>query len=475
MSEALPSEYPNTPRPARAAVSLAPWFAEARALIALGAPLALTQLAQMAMPTTDLLMIGTLGEEPLAVIALANTVYVFIWLLGLGPAAAMSPVIAHIVGAHPSDRARTRNSLRMGLWAVFLLTPLLGAVLVFSEAILLALGQSPALAAQAAPYTQLLALSLPFSLGFNVLRNFATALGHARAPLFIVGAAAFLNAFLAYTFIFGHFGVPRLELVGAALATTLSQIFMFGVMAAIATFGRDFRSFRIWRRLFRPDWPRLNEILRLGLSMGLTLILEVALFLSATLVIGFFGASAVAAHQIAMNVPSLTFMVPLGLAMAATVRVGRAAGAGDSEGVRRAGFTAIFVAMAFMLVSSLLIASFPRAITGLYIDVDDPANARATELAVQFLYVAAAFQVFDGIQVMAAFALRGLKDTHIPMWLAGISYWLVGFPLAVAFAFVWGLEGFGVWLGLATSLAAAALLMTIRFIYLSAPGRPLSE
>ncbi len=444
-----------------------PWMEEARALIVLGTPLALTQLAQMAMPTTDLLMIGSLGEEPLAAAALANTIYIFVWLFALGPAAAVSAIIAQIVGAHPSDRARVRASVRMGLWSVFMLTPLMAIVLVFSDTILIALGQEPRLAAYAAPYTQILALSLPFSLGFNVLRNFATALGLPRAPLIIVVIAVFLNALLGYAFIFGHFGAPRLGMNGAATATALSHVFMFATTAAVVTFAPAFRSFRIWRRFHRIDRARLTEIFRLGISIGVTFILEVALFLGANLVVGFFGISAVAAHQIAMNVPSITFMIPLGLAMAATVRVGRAAGAGDMVGVRRSGYTAIFIGMAFMACSGLLIALFPRAIAGLYIDVNNPANARAAELAVQYLYVAAAFQVVDGIQVMAAFALRGLKDAHIPMWLAGISYWLIGFPLAIVLAFTVDMQGVGVWIGLATSLGAAALLMTLRFAWLS--------
>lgn len=172
--------------------------------------------------------------------------------------------------------------------------------------------------------------------------------------------------------------------------------------------------------------------------MGLTMIFEVALFAGSTLLMGQFGTSVVAAHQIAMNVPSITFMVPLGIAMAATVRVGQAAGAGDAEGVRRAGITALTIGAGFMLIAGLVLASFPRTITGLYLDLASTANAEAIATTVSFLYVAAAFQIFDGIQVIAAFALRGLKDVRVPLIIAGLSYWGAGFPLTLLFGFALG-------------------------------------
>jgi MATE family multidrug resistance protein len=467
MSDTILRSAADPPAPALQGHGFAPWLREARALIALGAPLIVTQLAQMAMPTTDLLMLGYLGEEALAATALAHTIYIFAWLAGLGPSSAVAPIIAHVLGARPGDRAGVRSAVRMGLWSVLLLTPFLCVVLVFAEPLLRALGQTPELAHLAAPYVQVLALGIPFSLGFYVLRNFATALSRPRAPLIVVGIAVLLNALLDYGLIFGHLGMPRLGLMGGAVATTTSNAFTFFALAALVTFAPTFRPYRIWRRFQRPDWARLKEILRLGGSIGLTMIFEIALFAGATLLMGRFGTAAVAAHQIAMNVPSVTFMVPLGLAMAASVRVGLAAGAGDAAGVRRAGFGAIALGVFYMSLSALVIATFPRAIAGLYIDVDDPANAETVRLAVSFLYVAAAFQVLDGIQVLSSFALRGLKDVHVPMWIAGISYWVIGLPLALFLGFRLGLEGFGVWLGLAASLVAAATLLLLRFAALS--------
>jgi MATE family multidrug resistance protein len=451
----------------------APWVAEARALGTLSLPLIATQLAHMAMPTTDLLMLGVLGQKALAIAAIANTIYIFVWLIGLGPASAVAPVVAQIVGAHPNDRARVRTALRMGLWAVALLTIPLWTALAFAEPVLVALGQPEALAAAAAPYIHVLALGLPFSLGFTVFRNFSTALGHPRAPLIVVLIAVALNAGLNYSFIFGAFGMPEFGFMGAAMATALANAFCFFAMLSLLTFAPSFRLYRIWRRGFRADWSRLAEILRLGVSIGMTMIFEVALFAGSTLVMGQFGTSAVAAHQIAMNVPSITFMVPLGIAMAATVRVGRAKGAGDIDAARRAGITALLLGTTFMLVCALVLALIPGVIASLYLDAAAPENAEAISLLVSFLYVAAAFQIFDALQVIAAFSLRGMKDVRVPMVIAGLSYWGVGFPLTLLLGFTAGLAGFGVWLGLAASLAMAALLLTRRFLHLSAPQRPL--
>jgi MATE family multidrug resistance protein len=174
----------------------------------------------------------------------------------------------------------------------------------------------------------------------------------------------------------------------------------------------------------------------------------------------------VAAHQIALNVPSITFMVPLGIGMAATVRVGLAAGAGDGDAVRRAGYSALLMGAGFMSMTAILLWMFPAAIANLYF-ADDAANADVIALAVVFLRVAAAFQICDGLQVVGALSLRGVKDAHMPMWIAGLSYWLAGFPVCLWLAFGWHLKGLGIWIGLATGLFVAAALMCWRFWYLS--------
>jgi MATE family multidrug resistance protein len=281
MTDIIANE-PELDRPFKpeAFARLMPWLREAKALSALGLPLIVTQLAQIALPATDIIMLGALSQDALAAAALGATIYVFAFLIGLGPAAAVAPIIAHIVGANPSDRARTRIALRMGLWAMLILSAPLCLSLLFAEEALIALGQSPELARAAAPYTHILALGLPFSLCFSVLRNFVTALGRPRAPLVIIFATVLLNIVLDYGLIFGRLGMPELGLLGAGIATAIGHAFCFLALVAVVSFGRRFRPYRVWRRFHRPDWARLAEILRLGASIGLIKIFEAALFAS---------------------------------------------------------------------------------------------------------------------------------------------------------------------------------------------------
>ena len=439
-----------------------PWIAEARALVKLAGPLAFTQLMQMAIMTTDLIMLGHVGKEAIAAAALGNTIFFFAWLVGMGPAVA----VAHILGAHPHDRAGVRASVRMGLWAVWLLWIPLGLVLLATGPILLAVGQSPKLAHLASLFTAPLSIGLFFVLGFQVLRNYTTALGQPNASLIVMVLAVFFNAAADYALIFGHFGFPRLEVVGSGIATASAHAFSLVAMLIVIRFTPKIRQYRAFRRFARADWSKLAESFRLGMPIGVTMIFEAGLFNCSMLVMGTFGTDFVAANQVALNVPSITFMVPLGVAMAATVRVGLFAGAGDTIGARRAGYTAMAMSVGFMALCGVVIALFPRAIAQLYFGAGSD-NAKVVSLTVTFLYVAAAFQIFDALQVVAALALRGLKDARMPMWLAGASYWLVGAPTSLVLAFWFNLEGLGIWIGLAVALAAASALMSWRFVALT--------
>jgi MATE family multidrug resistance protein len=281
-----------------------------------------------------------------------------------------------------------------------------------------------------------------------------------------MGITVAFNVFADYALIFGHFGMPRLGLLGSGIASTLSYAFSFAAMLAVALWSPGIRHYYILHHFARPHLDKLRELFRLGMPIGMTMMFEAMLFNTATLIMGTFGIAAVAAHQIALNVASLTFMVPLGIAMAATVRVGLAAGAQDRSGVKLAGKCAMAAALAFMGISAILIASFPETLARLYF-TDTPENGDAIALTVVFLRVAAAFQVFDAIQVVAALSLRGLKDARAPMWLAAVSYWLAGFPVCVALGYGWALGGLGIWIGLALGLFVAAITLTWRFAWMA--------
>jgi MATE family multidrug resistance protein len=442
------------------------WVDEARELLKLAAPLVLTQLSQMAIMTTDVIMLGRLGKTELASAALGNTVFFFTWLVGCGPVAAVAPMIAHILGANPKARAGVRNAVRMGFWSVLILSVPLVTLLLFTRPILLMLGQRPELAAGAGRFTAMICWGLPFSLGYQVLRNFSTALSRPKASMWVMAISIIFNAAGDYALIFGHFGLPRLELVGSGIASACSYAFGFFAMVCVVHLIPELAKFRVLRRFHRPHFRKLVEVFRLGMPIGVTMLFEAMLFNAATLIMGTFGTASVAAHQIALNVPSITFMVPLGIGMAATVRVGLAAGAGDGEALRRAGYSALLIGAGFMAITSIMLWLFPVQIASLYF-ADDSRNADVIALAVVFLRVAAAFQIFDGLQVVGAMSLRGLKDAHMPMWIAGLSYWLGGFPICIWLAFARHMQGLGIWIGLAAGLFLAAALMCGRFWYLA--------
>ena len=459
-------------RPVTTAISArAGWVLEARELLKLAVPLAATQVAQMIILATDTAMLGHFSKDALASAALGNTIFFLAWLMGCGLPMAVSPVIAHIQGeygdgAGARDHRGVRAAVRMGLWSVALCMPFFLVLLYFTRDLLEFFGEDPKLAAGAALYMSTLAWALPFALAFQVLRSFSTALSRAVPPLIVMALAVLVNGLGDYALIFGHFGMPRLGLLGAGLASASSNFFSFVVLLAFCLLAPKLRDYRILHRLLRPHWQTLTELLRLGVPMGITMVFEVALFNGATLAMGAFGTASIAAHQIAITIPSLTFMVPLGIGLAATVRVGMAAGSGNAIAARRAGLTAMAMAMGFMCATALLLLLYPREIAGLWLP-DTPDNAGVLALAVTFLHVAAAFQLMDGVQVTAAMSLRGLKDARWPMWLAGTSYWLAGAPMAALLAFGLGMKGLGIWLGLAIGLLVAAILLSTRFFILS--------
>jgi MATE family multidrug resistance protein len=443
------------------------WIAEARELLKLAGPLVLTQLAQMAIMTTDIIMLGHYSEQALAGAQLGNTFFFFCWILGCGPVAAVSPMIAHILGARPNDRAGVRAVTRMGFWSVILVSaPLILFLLFCVKPLMLLFHEAPELATGAATFTGILCFGLPFSLGYQVLRNFSTALSKPHASLWVMLICIGFNALGDYTLIFGHFGAPRLGIFGAGLASSCSYTFSFFAMLAIVRMTPELAKYRVLRRAVRVHWEKLSEVFRLGMPIGLTMMFEAMLFNASMLVMGYFGTHYAAAHTIALNVPSITFMVPLGIGMAATVRVGLAAGARDPEAVRRAGYSAMIVAGGFMALTSVAIWFFPDRIVSLYLGghLESPA---VVAMAVLFLHAVAAFQVFDGLQVVGAMSLRGLKDARAPMWIAGASYWLAGAPMCVWLGFGLGLKGLGIWIGLAFALLVAAVAMCTRFWYLS--------
>jgi MATE family multidrug resistance protein len=446
------------------------WRREADALAHLSVPIILTNVGQVAIQTTDVVMIGWLGPDVLAASVLGINVMFVLLLFGIGVVAATAPMIAQDLGRRSYAVRGPRRTVRQGLWAALALGLLAMTLLWQIAPLLRLLRQDPALIAAAEPFVRAAMWGFVPGLWFVVLRNFIASLERPRAAMVIMLIGVSLNAIAGYALIFGRLGMPALGLLGAGIAAALTNWFVFAGLLGYVLIDRQFRRFHISGRLWRPDWARLRELFRIGLPIGVTLVMEVGLFAAAGFVIGLLGTAQLAAHQIALQCASVAFMVPLGLAQAATVRVGLAAGAGDQQGILRAGLMALVMGGGFMLATATLMWSAPAAIVGLFVDASDPANAAVVHAAVTFLAIAALFQVFDGGQVIGAGALRGLKDTRWPMAFAALAYWAVGGTLALGLGFGAGLGGLGVWLGLAASLAVAAALMIGRFLALQRRG-----
>jgi MATE family multidrug resistance protein len=439
------------------------WAAEARELFKLGMPLIFTQLAQMAIVTTDMIMIGRLGAAELAAATMGVTIYYIGWLIGFGPSAAVAPVIAQALGRDPNDVETPRATLINGLWScVFFSVPVWG-LFVFAEPFLIAIGQEEKLARDAAVYLHAIMWGLPFAIAFMTLRSFGAALSSPRPALIVTMLMIGLNAGLNYLLIYGTFGFPKLGIQGAGIASTIATFAGAAALFAWVCWREPFKRFHVLKGDWRPSWARQKELAALGVPIGMTAVFEGGMFNAGVILMGYFGASALAAHQIAANFASITFMTAFGLAQAATVRVGMAAGAGDIKGVQRAGYVAMIVACAIMALCGVFMALFPQTIAGLYLTSDDPNFDAVVRMAVGFLLIAAVFQILDAQQVAAAFALRGLKDTQMPMLITGVSYWVIGFPVCWWLAFHAGLGGDGIWWGYVISLGFAAVLLTWRF------------
>jgi multidrug resistance protein, MATE family len=440
------------------------WRAELSATLALGWPLILANVAQTALTTADVVLMGWLGPAAVAAGALGTNLYFAFMIFGVGLVSATAPLIAQELGRNRRAVHDVRRTVRQGFWAAVAVAVPIWIVLWQAEAILLALGQEPALAAAAGPYVRALQWALlPFLLSV-VLRSFLAALERPMWALAVGLSAVPVNVALAWWLMFGGFGMPALGLVGIGIATSLASVFMLAGLAAVVLLDRKFRRYALFGRFWRADPPRFRKLLRIGLPIGATLLFEVTVFNAAAFLMGLFGAQALAAHAIALQIAAMTFMVPLGLSQAVTVRVGLAFGARDDDGVGRAGWTAYGLGVGFMALMALAMVTFPHALVGVFLDRADPANAPVIELAVTFLAFAALFQVVDGAQAVGAGMLRGLNDTRIPMLYAAFGYWAVGGALGVVLAFGTSLAGKGIWIGLATGLAVVAALMLARWL-----------
>jgi MATE family multidrug resistance protein len=438
------------------------WSSELRATLALAWPLILANLTMQLIQATDVVLLGWLGPNELAAAALGLSLSFGMILFALGVLTATSPMIASALGARSNAVRDVRRTFRQGVWAAALMTVPTLIVLWNAEGVILAFGQEPELARLAGRFLRGYMWVIPTWMLFQVMRNFVSALERPGWVLAISAAGIPLNALVSWSLIFGHLGMPELGIVGGGIGSSIVWAAMALALAIVVLTDRQFRRFHLFGRFWRPDWPRFRQLFRLGGPIGLTMGFEGAVFSAAAYLMGLFGAPSVAAHQIALQIAATSFMVPLALGQATTVRVGLAYGRGDRAAIGLAGWTAFGLSTAFMTLMATLMFAFPRELITLFLE-DTPANATVVALGVSFLRIAALFQIVDGWQVVGAGMLRGLHDTRVPMIFALFGYWAIGLGVGVALAFFMDWRGIGIWWGLAAGLGVVAILMLWRW------------
>ena len=443
--------------------ALTPWRTEFGATLRLALPLAATNLLQMLIHAVDVIFIARLGDQPLAASSLAIAVFGLTMWAMTGMTGACAPLIAAELGRRGPAVREVRRTVRMGLW-VSAGFGLLGMGIGFAgEAILLATGQDAQIAALSGRFLAILSWAMIPMILASVFRIFVAALGKPAYATAITLLALGTNILGNWVLVFGNLGAPALGLEGSALSSLITSLAMIAAYVVVIRRDRTLRRYHILGRWWRPEWQRLRQIMLIGSPIALTVLAEAGLFSGAALLMGRIGPVELAAHTLALNLAALTFQIPFGIAQAATIRVGYHFGAQDRAAAGRAGWSALLVSVLFMGVMAAGMMLAPRFILSLYVDPAAPQNAAMVAFAVQYLIVAAAFQLFDGAQAVAAGALRGLQDTRMPLLIALFGYWMVGFVIAIWLGFYTPLQGTGVWIGLAVGLVVVAALLSWRW------------
>ena len=430
-----------------------------RAVSLLGFPLVGGHVAQYAIGMTDSLMLGWYGAEALAAVTLAGSYFFVFFLMGAGFAFAVMPLVAAAAGA--GEERQIRRATRMGLWLSLLYAVAAMPVLLFSEYILLALGQNPEVAGPASAYLQLAGWGLFPALLVMVLKSYLAALERTQIVLWITILAAVVNGLVNYALIFGNWGAPELGIAGAAYASIATQSVSLLTVGAYALWVLP--EHELLKNFHRPDWEMFFRVFKLGMPIGLTNLSEVSLFAASAMMMGWLGTIPLAAHGVAMTLSGLTFMVHLGLSNAATIRAGNAYGRRDRAHMALGARVVILLSLAMALLGSAAFLLVPDPLISLFLDPMDPNKPEILIVGASLLAMAALFQLADGMQVIALGLLRGVQDTNWPMVIAALSYWAIGVPASYLFGFTFGWGGVGVWSGLVLGLCFAGDFLMSRF------------
>ncbi|MBO9431696.1 MATE family efflux transporter [Sulfitobacter sp. R18_1] len=430
-----------------------------RAILTLGLPLIGGHLAQMAIGVTDTVMLGWYSVEALAAVVLGSTYFFVLFIFGSGFAMAVMPLVAAYDAE--DDEIGLRRATRMGLWLSVGFAMIALPAMIWSPAVLDLLGQGPNLADTAGDYLKVAGWGIVPALLVMVLKSYLAALERTQVVLWITLLAAGVNALANYALIFGNWGAPELGVMGAAVASVTTQcVSLIGVVIYVLI---ALPQHSLFVRLWRVDGQMLLRVFTLGLPIGLTTLSEVGLFAASSLMMGWLGTIPLAAHGIAIQLASLTFMVHLGLSNVATIRAGNAYGRRDVPHMKRGAVIVTVLSLVFALLTMVGFVGWPEPLISVFMQEDEPARPEILAIGTGLLVMAALFQLVDGAQVVALGLLRGVQDTKVPMVMAAVSYWIVGMPCSYLLGFVLGFGAMGIWAGLVAGLAVAGLLLNARF------------
>ncbi len=432
-----------------------------RATLKLGLPLIGGQLAQIFIGVTDTIMMGWYGVEELAAVAIGSSYFHLILILGMGFGLAVMPMVAQ--ASATGDEVQVRRVTRMGLWIALAFAAVVMPLFWYSGALLTLADQTPQIASDAQTYLRIGGWAIWPGVLLVVLRSHLSALERPNVVLWAWVGGVILNAGVNWVLIFGNLGAPEMGIAGAAVASVGTHLLILVILMAYATRADGLRQYALLQRFWRPDWEAFGQVFRLGWPIAVTLLLEAGLFMATMIMMGWIGTLELAAHGIALQVISVTFMIHIGLSSAATVRAGRAWSRNDAAGLRQVALAALLLSGVAVAVTIVLFVTLAEPLIGLFVDPSDPLRPQIIAIGASLLMVACVFQLADAAQVMALGLLRGVQDTSVPMVYAFICYWVVGVPLAYVLGLPMGLEGEGIWAGLAVGLAGAGVVLVIRF------------
>ncbi len=445
-------------------VSVQRYWSEARQLIRLASPILVAQVAQIAMNFVDTVMAGQVSAVDLAAVSVASSFWLPVILLAQGIIMALTPIVSQLNGARKQDEVRP--AVHQGFWLALMVTPIAMVALYFSPLALQFMDVDPVMAAKTAGYLHAILWGLPAFVLFQVLRNFSEGLSHTMPTMVIGFVGLAVNIPANYIFIHGHFGMPKLGGVGCGVATAIVLWAMLLAMILYVKFSSHFQKINLFAHLARPNGSRIWRLFRLGFPIAMAIFCEVTLFTVVALMLAPFGAETVASHQIALNFSSLVFMLPLSIGVGVTIRVGHNIGEGQPDQARVAARTGLMLGMGVAAATAALTVLLREPIAGIYTD-----DMQVIGLAATLLFFAAIYQISDSVQVVAAAALRGYKDTQAIFYVTIVAYWGMGLPTGMILGLTdWvvprmGPQGF--WVGFIVGLTSAALMLgaRLRVIY----------